>query len=86
MARTFFDAVALFLSPFVAYGILLVLRQRYPFVAESWSRGSLAGLTVAGLGLVVLGMVVTGLLASRHRGAYVPAHIEGGRLVPGHIE
>jgi hypothetical protein len=43
-------------------------------------------LTLAGLSAAIVFMVFYGLLAERHHGAYVPAHIENGRLVPGHIE
>ena len=86
MGRTLLDAVALFLSPFLVYGLVLAARRRYPFLAESWTRGSLALLTVAGLAAVVLGLVLLGAMAGRHRGAYVPAHLENGVLVPGHIE
>jgi hypothetical protein len=86
MGRVLLDGLGLFAAPFLVYGLVLVLRQRYPFVAESWSRGSLAWLTLTGLVLVVAGLLLFGSFAGRYRGAYVPAHIEDGRLVPGHIE
>ena len=86
MGRALADAIALFVAPFVVYGAVLLLRQRYPWLAESWSRGSLAVLTVLGLALVVLGIAVFGILAERHQGAFVPAHMEGGRLQPGRIQ
>jgi hypothetical protein len=86
MGRALLDSLGLFASPFLAYGVFLVLRQRYPWLVESWSRGSLALLTITGLALVMLGMLVLGTFADRHQGAYVPAHLEGGRLIPGHIE
>ncbi|UDL94648.1 MULTISPECIES: DUF6111 family protein [Lichenihabitans] len=86
MGRALLDAVALFIAPFVAYGLVLLLRQRYPWLADSWSRGSLATLTVAGLALVLIGLLLLGTLADRHKGAYVPARLENGRLIPGHLE
>ncbi len=86
MARNLLDALGLFAVPFAVYALVLAVRQQYPFVAASWSRGLLAALTVAGLALVVLGLVAVALFADRHRGAYVPAHLDGGRLVPGHME
>ena len=82
MARDLLDALGLFALPFVAYSLVLAFRSRYPFLAESWSRGSLAALTVAGLALVALGMVLLAATADRGHGTLVPAHIEGGRLVP----
>ncbi len=86
MARSLFEAIVLFGAPFVFYGIILFLRQRYPWLAASWSRGSLALLTLAGLGLVVLGLLGVGVFADRHQGGYAPAHIENGRLVPGRLQ
>ncbi len=86
MARSFLDALGLFSVPFIAYALLLALRQRYPFVAESWSRGSLAVLTVLGLSLVVIGILLLGTFADRHQGAWIPAHLDHGRLVPGQFQ
>ena len=86
MARDLLDALGLFAAPFVAYALLLALRRRYPFVAESWARGRLAALTVAGLALVAVGMLARATFADRHQGAWSPARIENGRLVPGHME
>jgi hypothetical protein len=31
-------------------------------------------------------VIVFGVFAPREQGAYVPAHVEKGRLVPGHFE
>lgn len=86
MARDVLDAIGLFAAPFVVYALVLALRRRYPFVAESWSRGWLATLAVSGLALVALGMVVLAASADRHQGAWIPAHLDHGRLVPGHME
>ena len=46
----------------------------------------LARLSVAGLALVLGGLLLNGFFADRHEGAYAPAHIENGRLVPGAIQ
>lgn len=86
MLRGLVDAGALFLVPFVAYALLLLLRRRYPFVLDAWTQGPIATLVVAGLALAVAGTLLTGFFANRHRGAYVPAHIENGALVPGRME
>lgn len=86
MLRSLADAGVLFLVPFAAYAILLVLRRRYPFVLETWTNGPLATLIVTGLALAVAGALLTGLFANRHKGAYVPAHLENGVLVPGRME
>lgn len=86
MARNVLDAIGLFALPFVVYGLVLALRRNYPFVAASWSRGWLATLAICGLALVAIGMVVLAASADRHQGAWVPAHLDQGRLVPGHME
>jgi hypothetical protein len=36
--------------------------------------------------VAVAGVIVLGLFAPREQGAYVPAHVENGRLMPGHFE
>ncbi len=86
MARGLLDAVGLFCLPFIVYALFLVARSRFPGRADAWSRGPLAALVASGLALAVAGTLVLGLLSPVHRGAYVPAHIEKGQLVPGRIE
>ena len=43
-------------------------------------------LTIAGLAVAVAGMLFFGLTADRQTGRYAPAHVENGRVVPGHFE
>ncbi|MCI0598564.1 MAG: DUF6111 family protein [Beijerinckiaceae bacterium] len=86
MWRALIEPVLLFASPFIAYAIYLALRQNYPFALEHWPRTAVSTLTLAGLAMAVGGMLALGILAPRHEGAYVPAHIEGGKLVPGRIQ
>ena len=86
MLRAVLEPVALFLSPFIVFAVYLILRARYPLAIEHWTRGRVSTLTLLGLAIAVLGMLVLGLTAPRGRGVYVPAHIDHGRLVPGHIE
>jgi hypothetical protein len=86
MLRAVLEPVALFLTPFAAFAIYLVLRARYPLAIEHWTRGRVSTLTLAGLFIATLGMFLFGLSAPRGHGTYVPAHIEHGELVPGRIE
>ena len=86
MIRGLLDAVVLFLVPFVVYGAILVMRRRYPFVLKVWSEGPLGNLIVTGLALAILGTLAAGLFGGRHTGAYVPAHLDHGVLVPGRME
>ena len=86
MGRTLLEPLALFLSPFAAYVVYLILRARYPLEIDHWTSGRVSVLTLIGLTAAVLGLVTLNLLAPRGHGTYVPAHQENGVLVPGRIE
>lgn len=86
MLRLVSEGLGLFLLPFAAYMLLLLAQRRYPLLRQSWASGSLVWLTAAGLGLAILGLLGLGLFSERYRGAYAPAHIENGRLVPGSMQ
>lgn len=83
MWRIALEMAALFLTPFVAYALYLAALRRWPFAVEHWSRGALSLLVMAGLTVAIAGTLFLGLRAERHLGAYVPAHMENGKLVPG---
>ncbi|MBB3810760.1 DUF6111 family protein [Pseudochelatococcus contaminans] len=85
MTRAVFEALVLFLSPFVLFGIYLYARRRNPLTKEAWD-GHVSWLVLAGLLVAILGLLITGLTAERHTGAYVPTHIEDGKLVPGRFQ
>jgi uncharacterized protein DUF6111 len=76
----------LFLVPFAAYAIYLLLRARYPLEVEHWTGFRVSIMTLIGLAAAVLGLVVLDAFAPRGHGVYVPAHEENGVLVPGRIE
>jgi Family of unknown function (DUF6111) len=86
MGRNVLESLALFLSPFAVYALYLVLRARYPFEVEHWTRGRVSIMTLIGLAAAVLGLVALNAFAPRGRGVYIPAHVENGVLVPGRIE
>ncbi len=86
MARNLSEVVALYLVPFAAYLLVLALRRMAILSLDRWTRTVIARLSVAGLALVLGGLLLNGFFADRHEGAYVPAHIENGRLVPGAIQ
>lgn len=86
MWRAVLEPLAFFLTPFLAYGVFLGLRRRYPLAVDHWSRGVFSTLSLIGLVIAAAGMLLLGLLAERHTGAYVPAHIENGKLVPGRMQ
>jgi hypothetical protein len=85
MWRAVLETLALFSLPFVFYVILQALLLRWPFVAELWSRGVVSTLAIAGLLVAVFGFLALGF-STRQQGAYVPAHIENGRVAPGRFE
>jgi hypothetical protein len=80
------ESLLLFLSPFVLYAVLLLLRRNRPFAEYYWRVQTISSLALAGLAVAVAGLFLFGLTAERHGGAYVPAHIENGKLVPGRME
>jgi Family of unknown function (DUF6111) len=86
MAREVLEPLALFLVPFAAYAIYLVLRARYPLEVQHWTGFRVSIMTLIGLAAVVLGLVILDAFAPRGQGVYVPAHEENGVLVPGRIE
>jgi hypothetical protein len=85
MWRAYLETALLFALPFVLYALFHLLLLRWPFVASLWTRGRVSSLAIAGLALAIIGMLALGL-GPREKGAYVPAHIENGRLAPGHFE
>jgi Family of unknown function (DUF6111) len=86
MGRNVVEPLALFLSPFAVYALYLVVRARYPFKVEHWTRERASVMTLVGLAAAVLGLVAVNAFAPRGRGVYVPAHVENGVLVPGRFE
>ena len=86
MWRIIWEPALLFLSPFIAYTLLLILRRTAPFSSGHWSPGTVSMLTLGGLAAAVVFMLAYGLLAKRHMGDYVPAHIENGQLIPGRMQ
>ena len=86
MLRAALEPIAFFLTPFAVFAIYLVLRTRYPLAVEHWPRSRVAALTLVGLVVAALGMALLASFAPRGQGTYVPARIENGKLIPGHIE
>ena len=85
MTRAVIQELLLFLLPFVAFAVYLVILRRNPLTWSHWSDQSL-WLAIAGLSFVIVSLVATGLLAERQTGAFVPTHMENGRVVPGRFQ
>ncbi len=86
MSRAFSEVAFLYLVPFAVYLLVLVIRRLAILSLDRWTRRVVTRLSVAGLALVLGGLLLNGFFADRHEGAYAPAHIENGRLVPGAIQ
>ena len=82
MIRAILEEALLFLIPFAAFALFLLIRRRNPLVWTSWSNQAV-WLVITGLMLGVVALLITGLSADRQRGAFEPPHMENGRLVPG---
>jgi hypothetical protein len=82
MIRTILGEVLLFFLPFALFALFLLLKRRNPFQFAAWSDSAL-WLVIAGLTCVIAGFIVTGITSERETGAFVPPHLEDGRVVPG---
>lgn len=85
MSRIVFEQLILFLSPFIVFGVYLLLRRRNPFTRDPWD-GKTLSLAVTGLAIVVAVMIITGLTQERSPGGYTPPHMEDGVLKPGKFQ
>lgn len=81
MIRALIDELGLFLVPFAAFAVLLVVTRRNLLHLAHWSRSS-AWLAIAGLALVFASFLYAGL-EPRPMSGFEPTHLEGGRIVPG---
>ena len=86
MLRVILEPAALFLAPFALYAMFVLFFLGEGQMDSRWSRRHVSLLTLAGLGLAALGVLAVAVTAPRHQGAYTPAHIESGKLVPGHMD
>lgn len=82
MIPVILQEMALFLVPFLLYGILLSMQRKRVFDVEHWSRAAFA-LAIAGFALAIGGLLYFGVFGEAHTGKYVPPHIENGKPVQG---
>lgn len=85
MWRAIVETALLFLTPFVAYALFHLAQRRWPFVRELWRGRVVSILTIIGLVVAIAGIVTLGTTGLK-QGAYVPAHVENGKLVPGRFQ
>lgn len=85
MTRAIIQELLLFILPFAAFAVYLVVRRRNPLAWSSWSDQSV-WLVISGLAIVVVSLIAAGIMAERQTGGFVPTHIEDGRVVPGQFK
>jgi hypothetical protein len=81
-----FDAI-FFLLPFAVYALWLVATRGSLNNIANWQARTIAVLALGGAVLLIGAIVVfTHFSGAPPGGKYVPAHIEDGKIVPGHFE
>ena len=88
MWRPYVYEIALFLLPFLVYGIWLVLvRKMDPTRLSSWREAPIVVLVVAAAIVTTIGLVAVGHFGKGPAGAgYQPARLENGKLIPPEIK
>jgi hypothetical protein len=87
MLRVCLEIILPLLLPTVLYLLwVTALRPAQPGQALPWA--GLPWIWLGGAGLMLLAVVVFLLVypGGQRDGVYVPPHLEGGRIVPGHFE
>jgi hypothetical protein len=84
MIRPILTEIGIFLIPFAAYALFLIVTRSGVLVSSSWPAHLVAKLTLGSLLLVAVSLV----LLAQFSGAppdstYIPAHLENGKLVHG---
>ena len=84
MIRPIFTEIGLFLTPFVIYAAFLIATRAGVLDPASWTLRRIAGLVIVSLILVVGSFVLLAQFSGAPPGStYVPAHVDGGKFVPG---
>ena len=84
MVRTGLTELLLFLAPFAIYAAFLFATRAGVLDPKSWPMRHVMGLAIVALLLVIGSFVYLAHFSGAPVGTtYVPAHLEGGKLVPG---
>lgn len=82
MFRPFLFEVVLFVLPFLAYALYLALRGKGGFSLQSWESAPLLRLLALAVVSVAIGLALFAHYGGAPAGsAYIPAHMENGKLV-----
>ena len=84
MIRPVLTEIILFAAPFVLYAVFLWATRTHVLDPQAWSATRLIWLTAAAFILMIGSFVMFAQFGGAPIGStYVPAHIEGGKIVPG---
>ena len=84
MIRPVLTEIGIFLIPFVAYALFLVVTRSGVFVSSSWPAHLVAKLVLGSLLLVIISFVMLAQFSGAPPDStYIPAHLENGKLVDG---
>ena len=84
MIRPVLTEIGLFLTPFVIYAAFLFLTRAGVFQSAAWTLRRLAALVIVSLVLMLGSFLLLAQFSGSPPGStYVPAHVEGGKFVPG---
>jgi hypothetical protein len=84
MIRPIATEIGLFVTPFVLYAAFLLATRAGVLEAQAWTPRRLASLVIASLVLMVGSFLALAQFSGSPPGStYVPAHVEGGKFVPG---
>lgn len=84
MIRPLFTEIGLFVAPFAIYAAFLVMTHAGILQPSAWTLGRVALLVIASFVLMLGSFLLLAQFSGAPPGStYVPAHVEGGRFVPG---
>jgi len=84
MIRPVFTEIGLFLTPFAIYAGFLFMTRAGIWQPSAWTLRRLAVLLVASFVLMLGSFLILAQFSGSPPGStYVPAHVEGGKFVPG---
>jgi hypothetical protein len=84
MIRPILIEVGLFVAPFLAYAAVLTTTRAGVLQPAAWTMPRLSALTIVAAMLVVGSFVIFAQFSGAPPGStYIPAHMEGGKFVPG---
>jgi uncharacterized membrane protein len=85
MIRAVIEGLALFLAPFALFGLWLYATRDLADARAAF-RSAIVQMTIAGIALCIVSVLWLATHTERHSGAYAPAELKDGRIVPGHIQ